>query len=88
MANVNSQDLTNGIEIETTSGRKFSLLKADFPIPVNPDDRVEVEEKIQQMLDNFAQGEFVTKIHIYSLNPLQYNIRTSNEESDERWWRH
>lgn len=72
-------DLTNGILIETPE-TTFTLLKEDFPSPDNPSDRFDVEQKLQVLLDNFANGAFYPIIRMQSLDPLKYNVHIFNEE--------
>ena len=86
---VNKVDLENGILIETP-GDSFFLAKADFPQPDNPDDKYDVEGKIQVMLDAYANKRFFPIIFIFSLSPLSYNVFVVNEKSEipDDSWRH
>ena len=80
------QNLRNGIYLRAEDGREFTL--SVVPTPLLPFDRYDVEQQVQTMLDAFAQGEFYIRIHVYSLSPLRYNVKSSLEEIPPRWWAH
>jgi hypothetical protein len=72
--------LEDNPKISPISVEGFTLSPEDFPNPTNEGDRYEVEEKVQAML---PKGYF---IHIYSLDPLKYQIINSLVELDPLWW--
>ena len=80
------QSTVNGIHLRTEDGREFHL--TTIPVPVLPFDRYDVEQQVQVMLDDFAQGEFFPMVHVYSLKPLRYTLQTFHERPAERWWAH